>query len=359
MVHRHSIVEVYSMQLVDHNLPKCPLRELPVDMEPELALLLRSYASVFDTPTSLPPPQAQDHFIPLMEDSVPVKVKPYRYPHSQKEEIEKLVAGILQEGIIQPSKSPFSSPIILVKKKDGSWRVCTDYRALNAITIKDSFPIPTVDELIDKLFGACFFSKLDLRFGYHQVLLTPADRYKTAFRTHHGHFEWLVMPFSLTNAPATFQSLMNDIFKEILRKFVLIFFDVILIFSSSWNEHLYHLEVVLRIFQQHQLYARFSKCSFGVKEIKYLGHTLSRNGIAMDTTKLQAVKEWPQPRNLKQLRGLLGLTRYYRRFVKGYAQLTVSLTDLLKKNAFNWNDSATRAFEIERSFDDSTGISYS
>nr|KYP46165.1 Transposon Ty3-I Gag-Pol polyprotein [Cajanus cajan] len=151
-----------NMKMVDPNTPSFTSLELLSDIEPEVALLLTTYALVFSTPSTLPPPHEHDHSIPLMDGSTPVKVKPYRYPHSQKEEIEKLVAEMLHEGIIQPSKSPFSSPIILVKKKDGSWRVCTDYRALNAITIKDSFSIPTVDELIDELFGATIFSKLDL-----------------------------------------------------------------------------------------------------------------------------------------------------------------------------------------------------
>jgi len=255
---------------------------------------------VFGTPTSLPPPRFHDHYIPFVEGSQLVKVKPYRYPHSQKEEIEKLVNGMLEEGIIHPSKNPFSFPIILVKKKDGSWRVCTDYGALNSITIKDTFPIPTVDELIDELYEAVFFSKLDFKSGYHQILFNPEDRYKTAFRTHHGHFEWLVMPFGLTNAPITFQSLMSDIFKGALRRFVLVFFFYdILILSSNWKDHLSHLEVVLNTLKQHHLFARFSKCAFGVREIDYLGHTLLGVGVAMETTKLQAVLNWPLPTSLK------------------------------------------------------------
>jgi len=159
-------------------------------MEPELAILLQTYRQVFHVPIGLPPPRLHDHSIPLLEGSNPVNVKPYRYPHSQKAQIEKMIQEMLHEGLIQPSTSPFSSPIILVKKKDGTWRFCTDYRALNALTIKDSFPIPTVDELIHELHRATHFSKLDPRSVYHQILVKPEDRYKPAFHTHQGHYVW-------------------------------------------------------------------------------------------------------------------------------------------------------------------------
>ncbi|XP_026384611.1 uncharacterized protein LOC113280171 [Papaver somniferum] len=175
--------------------------------------LLSQFDDIFKLPTALPLERVHDHHIPLLPDSSPVNVRPYMYPHFQKDEIEKIITELEQAGFILPSTSPYSSPILMVKNKDGSWHMCVDYRALNKLTIKDRFSIPTVDELLDELFGAAVFTKLDLRSGYYQIILFQQDIPKTAFKTHDGHFEFLVMPYGLSNAPTTFQSLMNHIFR--------------------------------------------------------------------------------------------------------------------------------------------------
>lgn len=318
---------------------------LPPDSPDDLALILNKFKPVFDLPKGLPPTRFCDHHISLHEGTAPVRVKPYRYPFSKKTEIEKIVQQMLDDGIIRPSSSPFSAPVIIVKKKDGTWRFCTDYRALNAITIKDSFPILTVDKLLDELFGAVYFSKLDLRLGYHQILVALEDRHKTAFRTHNGHYEWLVMPFVLTNVPATFQTLMNDVFWPYLRKFVLVFFDDILIYSQIWDMHLQHLTVVLDLLLSHQFFAKLSKCSFGQTRIDYLDHFVSAKGVEMDPSKVQAMLNWPPPTIVKQLRAFLGLTGYYRRFIRRYANIAVPLTTLLQKGEFLWSTEAQIAFE--------------
>ena len=253
---------------------------------------------------------------------------------------------MLDKGLIQPSSSPFSSPLLLVKKKDGSWRPCVDYRHLNTLTIHGKFPIPIFDELVDELAGASWFSTLDLNSGFHQIRMKAGEEFKTAFQTHFGHFEFRVMSFGLCGAPASFQGAMNCTLKPLLRKCVLVFFDDILVYSHSFDQHLVHLREVLQLLSQDHWCVKLSKCSFAQRQISYLGHIISAEGISTDSRKVQDMVSWPPPTNVKDLRSFLGLAGYYRKFVRHFAVIARPLTDLLKKHVlYVWTSAHQAAFD--------------
>lgn len=267
-----------------------------------------------------------DHSIPLLPGASPVNLRPYHYNPAQKTEIEKQVSDMLQQGVIQCSASPFSSPVLLVQKKDGSWRFCIDYRHLNAITIKNRYPLPIIDELLDELAGTCWFTSLDLRAGYHQIRMKPEDEHKTAFKTHHGYYEFKVMAYGLTGAPATFQGVMNTIFEPFLRKGVLVFIDDILIYSRTLEDHIRLLRAVFSVLTEQKLKVKRSKCVFAQSSLTYLGHVISAQGVSTDARNIQSVLNWPVPSNVKEIRGFLGLAGYYRKFVRYFGLLSRPLS---------------------------------
>ncbi|KAE8716924.1 hypothetical protein F3Y22_tig00110105pilonHSYRG00061 [Hibiscus syriacus] len=294
--------------------------------------LLEEFKEVFEEPRGMSPSRKHDHAIVLKQGTQPVNLRPYRFVHHHKAEVEKQITEMLSSSIIQVSKSPFASPCLLIKKKDETLRFCVDYRKLNSATVKNKFLIPIVEDLLDELNEAVFFSKIDLRSGYWQIRIKEEDIPKTAFRTHQGHYEFKVMSFGLINAPATFQALMNDLFGEYLRKFVLVFFYDILIYSPSLEEHKQHLRTVLEVLLKNRLYAKRSKCFFGQQQVEYLGHLISADVVVTDPNKVKAMQQWPLPKNLKALRGFLGLTGYYRIFIRGYGELNFFLeTDASSK----------------------------
>jgi hypothetical protein len=242
--------------------------------------------------------------------------------------------------------SPWGAPVLFVKKKDGTLRLCIDYSQLNKVTIKNKYPLPRINDLFDQLGGATIFSKIDLRSGYHQVRIKCEDIHKTAFRTQYGHYEFMVVPFGLTNAPATFMCLMNNVLSKFLDKFVLVFIDDILIYSKSREEHEEHLRLVLQVLREHQLYAKFSKCDFFQKQIHYLGHVLSKEGVAVDLDKIRSIMEWPTPKDVSDIRSFMGLVGYYRRFIKYFSKIGCPITALQKKGTkFLWTQQCEERFQ--------------
>ncbi|KAL2088289.1 hypothetical protein ACEWY4_015188 [Coilia grayii] len=270
------------------------------------------------------------HEIPVM-DTVPVRQRYRRLPPSQFAQVKAHVQELVEKGIVQPSSSPYASPIVVVQKKDGTIRLCVDYRQLNAKTRKDAYPLPRIEESLDALTGATLFSTLDLASGYNQVPMAEKDKEKTAFCTPFGLFEFNRMPFGLCNAPSTFQRLMERIFGDQSFTSLLLYLDDIVIFSSSFQQHLQRLELVLSRLKEHNLKLKLSKCHFFKDEVQYLGHVISSRGVATDPDKIQTVLQWKRPLTLTELRSFLGFASYYRRFVAGFAKHAGPLHKLLAR----------------------------
>ncbi|XP_060972248.1 uncharacterized protein LOC133038182 [Cannabis sativa] len=279
----------------------------------------------------LPPDREVEFVIELTPVTNPISKVPYRMAPNELKELKIQIQELLDKGFIRPSYSPWGAPILFIKKKDGSMRMCVDYRELNKVTIRNKYPLPRIDDLFDQLQGSAVFSKIDLRSGYHQLKVRKEDIPKTALRTRYGHYEFLVMSFGLTNAPTAFMDMMNRVFKEYLDKFVVVFIDDILIYSKTMEEHEEHLRMTLNRLKENQLYAKFKKCEFWLEKVAFLGHIVSKDGVEVDPTKIEAVKSWPTPKTASEVRSFLGLAGYYRRFVEGFSKIATPLTNLTRK----------------------------
>ena len=302
-----------------------------------------------DPPMHLPPKRNLTHRIILIEPNKNVYRKQYKLSHQEKIELNKQVEALLAQGFVRPSASPFNSPVLFVKKKDGTMRLCIDYRILNNNTVKDKFPIPRIDEIISKFGKAKVFSKLDLMSGYFQVRINDEDMEKTAFSTEFGHFEWVVMPFGLTNAPSTFQRMMNEVLGPYLGKFVQVYLDDIIIYSPSIETHYQHLREVLNTLKQNKLVAKRKKCSLFYQSLQFLGHVISNKGVHVDPTKIDKINEWPIPTTVKEAQSFIGLSGYYRRFIANYSKIAAPIFNFITGKS-KWEKSQQDAFdELKRS----------
>ena len=294
----------------------------------------REFEDVFSKESfdSLPERRSWDHAIELVPDSKPANCKVYPISPIEQKELDAFIEEGLATGRIRPSKSPMASPVFFVKKKDGGLRFVQDYRALNAMTVKNRYPLPLINDLINRLKGARFFTKLDVRWGFNNVRIREGDEWKAAFRTNRGLFEPLVMYFGLTNSPATFQTMMNDIFQDlILSGDVMVYLDDILIAHSDLATHRRIVAEVLRRLRQHKLYLRPEKCEFEQTSIEYLGVIISHNRVELDPVKVAGIAAWPSPENKKDVQQFLGFTNFYRRFIGGFFNIARPLFDLMKK----------------------------
>jgi hypothetical protein len=309
--------------------------------------VVEEYRDIFTSPARVPLHCQVKHPI-NMTPGVSLPNGPiYRCSVLENDEIKWHIQEFLQKGHIRPSSSPYGSPIVLVHKKDGTWRLCIYYRALNKITIQNWYPIPQIDDLLDQLKGVKYFSKIDLKFGYHQVPIEPSDVWKTTFKSKEVLFKWLVMHFGLMNTPTTFMRLMDDILWSFANSFLVVYLDDILIFSQTWEEHLHHIQQVFETLRKHKLCANLEKCTFGMTQVQYLGYINDERGVHVDPTKIQFIRDCPSPTTLTELHNFLGLANFYHRFVLGFSHITWPLSqsprEERKKNCFGWNINRRRS----------------
>ncbi|KAH0661387.1 hypothetical protein KY284_026318 [Solanum tuberosum] len=322
---------------------KCPIETCVVKFQFPNELVLErkegnSMLMVFpnDLP-SIPPEQEIDFGIDLLPDMQPISIPPYRMAPTELQKLKEQLKDLLDKGFIRPSISLWGTPILFVRKKDGSLRMCIEYHQLNKVTIKNKYPLPRIDDLFDQLHGASCFSKIDLRLGYHQLRVREDDILKTAFRTWYDHYEFLVMSFGLTNALAMFMDLLNKVFRQYLDIFIIVFIHDILIYSRSEDKHIDYLRIVLQILKDQQLFVKFSICEFWLRSVAFLGHIVSSMGIEVDLKKKDAVKTWTRPLTPLDIRSFLSLAGYYRRFIEGFSFIASPLTTLTQKKAkFIW-----------------------
>ena len=312
----------------------------------QLENLLIEYADVFSRDaTDLGCTNLAEHTINT-GDQRPIKCPPRKIPLGKRDEAHRVIAEMKEQGIIEPSKSPWSFPIVMVKKKDGTLRCCVDYRALNQATVKDSYPLPRIDDTLDALSGSTWFSTLDMKSGYHQVKMADKDKEKTAFSAGGNLMQFRVMPFGLCNAPATFERLMERVLDGLTWKASLVYLDDVIVLGKTFSEQLCHLREVFGRFREVGLKLNPKKCNLLQKRVKYLGHVVSADGIAADEDKTVTVRDWPVPKDKNQLRSYLGLCTYYRKFVKNFARIAAPLHRLTKKEErFNWTEECQQAFE--------------
>jgi hypothetical protein len=287
------------------------------------------------------------HTIELEPGAKPPCRPMYRLSQPEMAELKKQITELLAKGYIEPSTSNFGSPVLFVRKKDGSLRMCIDYRAVNKLTVKNKYPLPRIDDILDCINGSTVFSSIDLRSGYYQIEIHPDDVPKTAFRTPFGSFQFKCLAFGMSNAPSSFQNVMNDIFREYIGDFLVVYLDDLCLYSKSPEEHLIHLEKVLSKLREHNLYANLKKCDFGKSHLDFLGHVIGADGLRVDPKKTAIVQGWPKPKDVPHLRSFLGLANYFRRFVKSYSSMVSPLTSLLRKgkSIADWDHACDVAFE--------------